>query len=175
MAETDRRDFIKQVVAGSAVLLVAPQIRAAQQVPSEQIFARNFRVVIRGMYGQVPGVVKIDPGRVTVGIQEASQGDQPEYAHGSHSYDQLTMTFMKGTGAAKLERWAARAIKRGGSGKSLRRDISIHMLAPDRKTVLRRINCYECLPVRANTAPLRRGSRAKAVTLRFTLNRIKVT
>jgi len=181
MADSDRRDFIKQVAAGSAVLLIAPHayaaLNAAETESDKKIFSKYFKVEVKGIYGEVPGVTKIDPGRVRISIEETTQGDKPEYrtyTYGKHEYDDLTMTVQQGPGMVKLQKWADKAMKVGGQGDALRRDISIYLLARDKSTVLKTINCFGCYPVSFNAGDHSTGSDVKAITLTCNISRIEV-
>jgi hypothetical protein len=181
MADSDRRDFIKQVAAGSAVLLVAPHVHGAlnagETSSDKKIFSKYFKVEVKGVYGEVPGMVQIDPGRVRISIEETTQGDRPDYrtyTYGSHDYDDLTMTLQTGPGMVKLQRWADKAMKMGGSGNALRRDISIYALARDKRTVLKTINCFGCYPVSMNAGDQSTGSDVKTITLTCNVSRIEV-
>jgi len=178
MSEHDRRDFIKIVAAGGAGLLATTHVFAAGETPHDKkLFNKYFRVEVKGIYSQVPGVVSIDPGRVTISTEETTQGDQPEYrtyTYGSHEYDDLTMTFLVGPGTTKLRRWASRSMKKGGGGKMLRRDISIYCLARDKDTVLKTINCFGCYPISLNAGDQSTGSDIKTITLTCNVSRIEV-
>jgi hypothetical protein len=181
MADSDRRDFIKQVAAGSAVLLIAPHahavLNAGKTSSDQKLFSKYFKVEVKGIYGEVPGVTKIDPGRVTVSIEETTQGDQPDYrtyTYGKHHYDDLTMTVQQGPGMVKLQKWADKSMKTGGAGNALRRDISIYLLARDKTTVLKTINCFGCYPVGLNAGDHSTGSDVKTITLTCNISRIEV-
>jgi len=144
---------------------------------SQRAFSKYFKVGIQGMYGEVPGVTEVDPGRLKVKINEASQGDQPDYrtyTYGSHEYEDFTMTVQQGPGMIRIQKWADKAMKMGGSGDALRRDISIHLLARDKKTVLRTINCFGCYPVNFGAGDHSTGSDIKALTLTCNIDRIEV-
>lgn len=177
MSESDRREFIKTIAVGGAVVLAAPHLLAAQTEDDKKIFSKYFKVEVKGVYAQVPGVVSVDPGRVTISIEEATQGDKPEYrtyTYGSHEYEDLTMTLQQAPGNSKLQNWARKAMKVGGSGSALRRDISIYCLARDKRTVLKTINCYGCYPVSFNAGDHGTGSDIKTATLTCNVDRIEV-
>ena len=177
MDEHNRRDFIKTVAVGGAALLAAPRLMAAQTEDDKKIFSKYFKVEIKGMYGTVPGVVHVDPGRVTITTEETTQGDQPDYrayTYGAHEYEDFTMTVQQGPGMVKLQKWADKAMKVGGQGDALRRDISIYLLARDKTTVLRTINCFGCFPVSFNAGDHSTGSDIKSIMITCSVDRIEV-
>jgi hypothetical protein len=178
MDEHDRRDFIKTVAVGGAALLAAPQLMAAGETPHDKkLFNKYFRVEVKGIYGKVPGVVSVDPGRVIISTEETTQGDKPEYrtyTYGSHEYEDFTMTVQQSPGMVKLQKWADKAMKMGGAGNALRRDISIYCLARDKKTVLKTINCFGCYPISMNAGDQSTGSDIKTLTITCNVSRIEV-
>jgi hypothetical protein len=178
MDEQDRRDFLKTVAIGGAALLAAPRLCvAAETEDDKKIFSQHFRVEVKGMYGEVPGVVRIDPGRVAVAIEETTQGDQPEhrtYSYGDHAYEALTMTVQQSPGMIKLQSWAAATKKIGGKAAAPRRDISIYLLARNKSTVLRIINCFGCYPVNFRAGSHGTASDIKTITLTCNVDRIEV-
>lgn len=178
MDEQDRREFIKTVAVGGAALLAAPHVFAAGETPHDKkLFNKYFKVEVKGIYGEVPGVVAVDPGRVTVTVEETTQGDRPEYrtyTYGSHQYEPLTITLQQSPGMVKLQKWADKAMKVGGSGNALRRDISIYCLARDKSTVLRTINCFGCYPVSLNAGDHSTASDIKTIKLTCNVDRIEV-
>jgi phage tail-like protein len=150
---------------------------AGETPHDKKLFNKYFRVEVKGVYGKVPGIVSIDPGRVTVTVEETTQGDQPEYrtyTYGSHDYDDLTMTLQTGPGMVKLQEWCDKAMKIGGSGNALRRDISIYALARDKSTVRKTINCFGCYPISLNAGDHATGSEIKTITLTCNVDRIEV-
>jgi hypothetical protein len=149
----------------------------AQTEDDKKIFSKYFKVEVKGMYGEVPGVVEVDAGRLTVTVEEATQGDKPEYrtyTYGSHEYEDFTMTVQQGPGMVKLQKWFDKASKVGGSGDALRRDISVYLLARDKSTVLRTINCFGCFPVSYNAGDHGLGSDIKTATITCNIDRIEV-
>lgn len=150
---------------------------AGETPHDKKLFSKYFYVEVKGVYGKVPGIVSIDPGNVTVTVEETTQGDQPEYrtyTYGSHDYADLTMTLQTGPGMVKLQKWADKAMKVGGSGDSLRRDISIYCLARDKATVLKTINCFGCYPISLNAGDHSTASEVKTITLTCNVDRIEV-
>jgi len=194
MKKSDRRSFLKAAAAGGMAIVAAPYLsgceteedwqkfddviaNAAQTEDDKKIFSKYFKVEVKGVYGQVPGVVSVDPGRVIVTTEETTQGDQPDYrtyTYGSHEYEDLTMTLQTGPGMVKLQDWADNAMKRGGDGNSLRRDISVYCLARDKATVLRTINCFGCYPINMSAGDHSTGSEVKSITLTCNVARIEV-
>ncbi|MCP4605397.1 MAG: hypothetical protein GY847_33570 [Proteobacteria bacterium] len=177
MNENDRREFIKKVAIGSAVFLTAPHVYAAKKEDDKKIFSKFFRVEIQGMYGEVPGVTEVDPGRVKIKTQELKQANSTgprKFAYGGHEYDDFTMTLQQSPTMAKLQKWVDKAMKKGGNAKALRRKISIHVLARDKKTVLRTINCFGCYPVNLNAGDHGTSSEIKTITITCNLDRIEV-
>ena len=149
----------------------------AQTEDDKTIFSKYFKVEVKGLYGEVPGVVEVDAGRVTITIEEASQGDKPEYrtyTYGSHEYEDFTMTYQQSPKTKELQKWAKDASHKGGAGSALRRDCSIYLLARDKKTVLRTINCFGCFPVSFNAGDHGTGSDIKTATITCNINRIEV-
>lgn len=143
----------------------------ASTADDQKIFSKYFKLEVKGIYGAVPGVTSVDPGRLTVTTEEATQGDKPDYrtyTYGSHEYDDMTFTVQQGPGMTKLQEWADKAMKMGGAGNALRRDLSLYLLARDKTTVLRTINMFGCYPVSCNAGDHDTGSNIK--TLVFTCN-----
>lgn len=192
---TTRRVFLKASAASGAVLAAGPlllkgcdapldddtyetvQAAAGETPHDKKLFNKYFKVAVQGMYDEVPGVVTMDPGRVTVSIEEATQGDMPDYrtyTYGSHEYDDLTLTVQTGPGMVKLQKWADKAMKVGGQGDALRRDISLYLLARDKSTVLKTINCFGAFPVDFRAHRQTGGGDIKAVTLVCNIDRIEV-
>ena len=56
-----------------------PAKRATSTADDQKIFSKYFKLEVKGIYGAVPGVTSVDPGRLTVTTEEATQGDKPEY------------------------------------------------------------------------------------------------
>jgi hypothetical protein len=149
----------------------------AQTEDDKKIFSKYFKVEVKGMYGEVPGVTEVDAGRVTITVEECSQGDKPDYrtyTYGAHEYEDFTMTCQQGPGTVKLQKWADKAMKVGGQGDALRRDISIYLLARDKKTVLRTINCFGCFPVNFDAGSHSTASDIKTMTITCNIDRIEV-
>lgn len=149
----------------------------AKTADDDKIFSKYFKVNIQGLYGEVPGVTEVDAGRVTVSVEEATQGDLPEYrtyAYGSHQYEDLTMVVQQGPGMTKIQDWVDKATHNGGDGSSLRKDISITLLARDKKTPLRTINCFGCFPVSFSAGEHSLASEIKTQTLTCNVNYIEV-
>lgn len=192
MKESDRRTFLKTAAIGGAAAAASSTVArtglaesglAEGEAPAPMggrvgaVSSKYFRVEIKGMYGKVPGVVSADPGKVTVKVKESTQGDKPdyrEYTYGSHDYDDLTLTVMTGPGNVKLQKWAEKAMKSGGRGSALRRDISMYLLARDKSTVLRTINCFGCYPISMNAGDYGTGSDVKTITFSCNVSRIEV-
>jgi hypothetical protein len=181
MDDKTRRAFLKATAAAGAGLALAPTLLSsvahAKHPGGAKIANTHFRVSVKGLYGKVPGVTRFDPGKVSIKVQEASDGDRPdyrEYTYGSHEYEDLSFSFNQGPGNVKLEEWAKEAMKAGGSGTSLRRDISLTLLARDKSTVLRTINCFGCYPISLNAGDHGTGSDVKTITLSCNVSRIEV-
>jgi hypothetical protein len=144
---------------------------AATAAKDQKISSEFFRLEVKGLYDAVPGVTSVDPGRLRVTTEEATQGDKPEYrtyTYGSHEYDDMTFTVQTGPGMTKLQEWADKAMKMGGAGTALRRDVSLYLLARDKTTVLRTIHMFGCYPVSRNAGDHDTSSSIK--TLVFTCN-----
>jgi len=76
---------------------------------------------------------------------------------------------------AAVLRWAKSAVAAGPTGKArLQRNISVSLLARDKKTVLRTINCFGCFPVSCDGGDQSTGSDIKTLTLTCTVDRIEV-
>jgi hypothetical protein len=149
----------------------------AQTEDDKKIFSKYFKVEVKGMYGEVPGVVEVDCGRLTVTVEEATQGDKPEYrsyTYGSHEYEDFTMVVQQGPGNVKLQKWFKAATQQGGSGDALRRDVSLYLLARDKSTVVRTINCFGLFPVSFNAGDHSTGSDVKTATITCKVDRIEV-
>jgi phage tail-like protein len=178
MDDSNRRDFIKTVAVGGAALVAVPSFAfSAATVYDKKLFSKYFKVEVKGMYGTVPGVVEVDAGRVTVSVEECTQGDKPEYrtyTYGAHDYEDFTMTVQQGPGMVKLQKWADKAMKVGGSGDALRRDISIYALARDKSTVLKTFNCFGCFPVGFDAGSHSTESDIKTIKLTCNIDRIEV-
>jgi hypothetical protein len=150
----------------------------AQTEDDKKLYSKYFKVEIAGMYADVPGVVEVDAGRVTITPEECTQGDKPEYrtyGYGHHEYEDLTLTVQQDPKMVKIQKWADSAMKRGGAGDSLRKEISIHILARDKKTPMRSINCFGCFPVSFNAGSHSTGSDVKTMVLTCNVNRIEVS
>ncbi|MBW2528264.1 MAG: phage tail protein [Deltaproteobacteria bacterium] len=159
MARGTRRSFLKVAVAGAAATAL-PDIllgdeedgllgRLAHAGKAQTIAANRFRVEVKGVYGSVAGVTAIDVGRVDIQKVKTTQGDKPDYVswtYGSHTYAPLTLRLQMGPGNVKIQKWADKAMKIGGSGDALRRDISVFLLAKDQSTVLGTLNAFGCYP-----------------------------
>lgn len=174
---TTRRDLVAGgAVAGSALiagpaLIMPTRALAAMTAGDAKIFSKYFKLEVKGIYGAVPGVTSVDPGRLTVTTEEATQGDKPDYrtyTYGSHEYDDMTFTVQQGPGMQKLQEWADKAINERAPKESVKRDVSLHLLAPDRERVLRTINMFGCYPASCNAGDHDAGSNIK--TLVFTCN-----
>jgi hypothetical protein len=150
---------------------------AAKTLDDDKIFSKYFKVEIQGIYGEVPGVVDFDAGRVTFTIEETTQGDQPEYrtyTYGSHEYEDLTLTVQQAPGETKIQDWVDKATKMGGAGSSLRRDITASLLARDKSKVLKTINCFGCFPLSFDAGGQSTSSEIKTLTLTCNVNYIEV-
>lgn len=149
----------------------------AKTADDDKIFNKYFSVEVKGLYGEVPGVISIDPGRVTVSVEEATQGDKPEYrtyTYGKHEYEDLTMTVQQAPGMVKLQKWFQAASQQGGAGDALRRDISIYIKARDKSTVVRTVNIFGCFPTNYSAGGHSTGSDIKTATLTCKVDRIEV-
>ena len=142
------------------------------------IFNHYFYVEVKGMYDKLPGVSSFDPGKVTCNIEPADRGDKAEYtvwAHGDHEYEDATITVMQAPGMVKLQKWADKAMKMGGAGDALRRDISCYLLARDKSTVVKTINLFGCYPVDFDAGDQGAGgSELKTMTISLNVDRIEV-
>jgi hypothetical protein len=139
----------------------------AQTEDDKKILSSNFKVEVKGI-GFIEGVTEVDAGRVTVAICECSQGDQPEYrtyTYGDPAFEALTMTVQQGPGTVALQNWHDGVGKKGADKGTLRRDISIYLMARDGSTVLRTINCHECFPTQFSAGGHSTGSDVKCMTL----------
>jgi hypothetical protein len=148
----------------------------AQTSDDAKIFSKYFKLEVKGIYGEVPGVTSCDPGRLTVTTEEATQGDKPEYrtyTYGSHEYDDMTFTVQTGPGMTKLQEWADKAMKMGGAGNALRRDVSLYLLSRDKNTVLRTINMFGCYPISCNAGDHDTGSAIKSIVFTCNVDRIE--
>jgi hypothetical protein len=193
MKATDRRTFLRTTAVGGAIIAAGPtllacggeeewelaeQVQYAGETPHDKkLFSKYFKVEVKGVYGEVPGVTEVDAGRVTVAVEETTQDDKPEYrtyTYGSHEYDDFTMTLQTGPGMVKLQSWADKAMKMGGSGDALRRDISVYAMARDKTTILKTINCFGCYPISMNAGDHSTGSDVKSITLTCNVDRIEV-
>jgi hypothetical protein len=148
----------------------------AQTSDDAKIFSKYFKLEVKGIYGEVPGVTSCDPGRLTVTTEEATQGDKPEYrtyTYGSHEYDDMTFTVQTGPGMTKLQEWADKAMKMGGAGNALRRDVSLYLLSRDKNTVLRTINMFGCYPISCNAGDHDTGSNIKTIVFTCNVDRIE--
>lgn len=197
--KNDRRNFLKTAAVGGAALAIGSQligcetdedfsddfaddsedisVRAGETPHDKKLFNKYFRVEVNGLYAEVPEVVSADAGKVTISLEETTEGDNPEYkqyTYGEHKYEDLTLTVMQGPGTAKLQKWFEAAMKSGGGGDALRRDISIFVLARDKSTVLKTINCFGCFPVSFNAQEHSTGSDIKTITLTCNMSRVEV-
>jgi hypothetical protein len=147
------------------------------QTPADKlILSKYFAVDIAGMYTPVPNVVEVDAGRVTIDVQECTQGDMPDYrtyAYGGIVYDDLTLVIQQDPKTIKIKKWAKDAMTSGGGGDTLRKDISIHLQTRNKKTI-RTINCYQCFPKQFNMGGQSTGSDVKTATLTCHVSRIEV-
>ncbi len=142
------------------------------------IFNKYFYVEVKGMYDKVPGVTSFDPGKVTHNVQPADRGDKAEYklwCHGDHEYQDATLTVMQAPGMVKLQKWVDKAMKMGGTGDALRRDLSCYLLARDKSTVLKTVNMFGCYPVDFDAGDQGAGqSDLKTITISLNVDRIEV-
>ena len=194
MKNTDRRIFLKTAAGvGGAAALASPllggcmaefedddyvgeQQQAAQTKSDQLIFNKYFKFEVKGIYGEVPGCTSVSGGELTITVEEATRGDRPdyrEYTYGSHEYGDLTFTVQTGPGMTKLQEWADKAMKVGGSGNALRRDCSLYLLARDKTTVLRTINYFGCYPTSCNAGDHDTGSAIKSIVFTCNVDRIE--
>ncbi len=143
-----------------------------------KIFSKYFKWEVKGISGNVPGVTSVDIGRLTITVEEATQGDKPEhrtYTYGSHEYDDCTFVVQQGNDAESkaLTKWVKSATQQGGAGDVLRRDCSLYYLARDKQTVLRVVNLFQCYPVSANEGDHDTGSNIKSMTVTLNVARIE--
>lgn len=187
MKKTDRRTFMKTTAAGGAALVVGSIVgcggepedgfigmieQEAQTASDQLIFNKYFKVEINGIYDSVPGVTAVDPGGVKVALVETTDEKSPHrtYTYGSHEYEDCTLTVQQGPGMVKLQEWADKAMKSGGTGDALRRDITINVYSRDKKTILKSITAFGCLPVAVHTGDGTKKIQTKKKTFTFTLN-----
>lgn len=196
MTKRDRRDFLKGTAGvGGAAALASPllggcmaefedddyvgeQQQAAQTKDDAKIFNKYFKFEVKGIYNEVPGCTNVSGGDLTITVEESTQGDRPdyrEYTYGSHEYGDLTFTVQTGPGMVKLQEWADKAMKVGGSGNALRRDCSLYLLARDKTTVMRTINYFGCYPVSCNAGDHSTSSEIKSITFTCNVDRIEET
>ncbi len=144
----------------------------------DTIFNKYFYVEIKGIYDKVPGVKSFDPGMVRCEPERADRGDKAEYklwCHGDHEYQDATMTVMQAPGMVKLQKWVDKAMKMGGTGDALRRDISCYLLARDKSTVLKTINMFGCYPTDFDAGDAEAGeSDLKSINISLNVDRIEV-
>lgn len=191
MDDKNRRAFLQALATGGAAVVLGPQLVAcgAEGFDEESwdteewglsgadtISGKYFKVEVPGMYGDVPDVTAVDPGRINVIVHETTSPTFPgirTYTYGKHQYEDFTMTMRMGPGNVKLQTWFKQATQQGGSGDALRRDIVVRMLATDRQTVVRTVRCFGAFPTNYN-AELITGSSAYAATLTCSVNRIEI-
>jgi len=199
MENSNRRGFLKATAGiGGAAVLGGPalsgcvaqtgdgndpefgQILQGNNVKYDKIILSDyFTVEVHGMYEKVPGVVSIDPGKVG-GIdptQNTDRGDRAEYklwCHGDHEYQDATLTVMQAPGMVKLQKWVDKAMKVGGTGDALRRDVSLYLLARDKSTVLKTVNMFGCYPTDFDAGDESSDSETKTITLTLNVDRIEV-
>ncbi len=186
MDEKNRRAFLQALATGGAAVVMGPQLAAcgAEGFDDESwdteelglsdadtISGKYFKVEVPGMYGEVPDVMELDPGRLKVDVVGTSWPTFPvrTYSYGSHEYEDFTMRVRRGPGNVKLQKWFEAVTQQGGSGDALRRDIVVRMLAGDSQTVVRTVRCFGALPTSYNA-----GSSFDLATLTCQVNRIEV-
>ncbi len=185
MKDQTRRGFVQSGAATSGLLLTgsglilptAPAI-AASTKDDAKIFSKYFKFEVKGISGNVPGVTSVDIGRLIITVEEATQGDKPEYrtyTYGSHEYDDMTFVVQQGNDpeSKQLTKWLKDATQNGGGGSVLRRDCSLYYLARDKQTVLRVINLFQCYPVSVNEGDHDIGSNVKTMTVTLSVARIE--
>jgi hypothetical protein len=185
MSDSSRRTFIRTGTACGAALAVVPSAVAKAGIERANIptadskisIARseNFTIEVKGMYGKVPGVLSFDPGKVSMTTKQVTdRRGRTRTTYGEHKYEPAVLSVMQAPGMAKLQEWADRAMKVGGSGDALRRDISLYIKARDKSTVLRTINCFGCYPISLESVDHDTGSDIKTITLTLNVDRIEV-
>lgn len=143
------------------------------ELPVGMMSNRYFKFEVKGIYSEVPGCTTMNGGELTITVEESTKGDRPdyrEYTYGSHEYGDLTLTVQTAPGMVKLQEWADKAMKVGGSGNALRRDCSLYLLARDKSTVLRTINFFGCYPVNESTTTIQSTKGKQQSFTHFTLN-----
>jgi hypothetical protein len=151
----------------------------AEALQDKNILNKYFYVEVKGMYDKVPGCKGFEPGMVTHNPQKADRGDKAEYTlwcHGDHEYADASITVQQAPGMVKLQKWVDKAMKMGGVGDALRRDISCYFLARDKSTVLKTVNLFGCYPVDFDAGDQGAGqSELKCITISLNVDRIEVT
>lgn len=155
---------------------VGEQQQAAQTASDQLIFNKYFKFEVKGIYGEVPGCVAVSGGDLSITVEEATQGDRPdyrEYTYGDHEFDDLTFQVQTGPGMVKLQKWADKAMKMGGAGDALRRDCTLTLLARDKKTPLYTINYFGCFPISSDEGGAGTDSSIKTITFTCNVERVE--
>ena len=180
MPNSSRRFFVRSSSAAGAVLVLTPEM-IARGAPKEAVAQkammkhpalrnRGFKVEIKGLYKSVPNVVSFDPGGIV--FKPSAKG----WVHGDHEYQDATLTVQQGPGMVKQQEWADKAMKMGGAGDALRRDISCYLLARDKSSTVRTVNLFGCYPVDFDAGDQGAGnSELKTITISLNVDRIEVT
>jgi phage tail-like protein len=150
---------------------------ADENIDDQKVLNRYFRVDIKGIDGDVPGVTECDAGRVNMQIIESTSGDKANYrthTYGDVSYEELTMVVQQSPENTKIQEWCDAAMETGGQNSALRRDISIYIMGRDKKKIVRTINAFGCMPIDFSSGDQSLSSEVKTVTLTCAPQRVEV-
>jgi len=176
MTHLSRRTF---VAAGSTVgglILSGPWLPASAARAASPLSANNFRFAIHGLTDNLPGLLALSGGKLTMGVRTNPRGAPgSQLAYNGAQWDDLTFTVQQGPGMIKMQEWVDAAMKAVGCGNALRRDCSLYLLARDKASVMRTINYFGCYPTNCNAGDHSTSSEIKTMTFTCNVDRIEET
>ena len=161
-----RRCVLVLAVVLAVLLTAAPQSYA-------QISNRYFKVEVKGTYGEVPDVLYVDFGALTVpavpDTPAGNAGGQKSYRYGTPEPLEITMVYHPAPGNVKIQAWGNPASTKRNP---LRRDVIVYLLDKSKTNVLATYSLPECLPISLESGNQFIATDVPTMTLRLQANKI---